>query len=197
MIRKVKAKRKRKNPFLVEYGYHFTDEYNLESIMENGLVPGFKNNSWWYEYQDGCRKQIADQIYNKKSPIYFSDIPDDKNLPESLKSHFKNSNYNVSLKVDVSSLNQTPDIFMLIIDYGCSCVRDSLMISYLDVNPLRHKKIKSLTSEIEKYDYEIPFYALKEDGDQDLQSELIFLTGTFVVNQKIPPKYIEEIIKVK
>ncbi len=195
MIRKIKAKRKRKNPYLVEHGYHFTDSNNLESIMEKGLVPGIKGE-WWYDFQFGCQKQVADKIYNKKSPIYFSDIPDDKNLPETLKQHFKNSNYDICLKVNVSSLNQTPDIFMLIIDYRCSCFNDE-GIQYLVTNNLKDKKIKSLNNQLEKYDYDIPFYALKEDGDEDLQSELIFLTETFVVNQKIPPKYIEEVIKVK
>ena len=47
---------KRKNPFLVEYGYHFTDSNNIESIMEKGLVPGIKGD-WWYEYQEGCQKK--------------------------------------------------------------------------------------------------------------------------------------------
>lgn len=198
MIRKIKTKSKRKNPYLVEYGYHFTNSENLDSIIKHGLVPGLKNGDWWYDYQDGCRKLIADKIYNKKSPIYFSDIPNDRNLPETLKSHFRNSSYYTCLKVDVTSLNQTPDLFMLIIDYGCNCFREFNSTDYyLIVNSLRHTKIKTLQKQLEKYEYAVPFSALKEDGDHELQSELIFLTGTFVVNQKIPPKYIEEIINVK
>lgn len=193
MIRKIKAKRK--NPYLVEHGYHFTNSENLDSIMEKGLIPGIKGD-WWYEYQDGCRKKVADQIYKKKSPIYFSDILDKKNLPESLRQHFRNSNYDTCLKVNVSSLNQTPDIFMLMIDYECSCNSDGI-ITYLNTSRLKYQRNKSLVDQLLKYDYDIPFYALKEDGDQELQSELIFLTGTFVVNQKIDPKYIEEVISVK
>ena len=53
--------------------------------------------------------------------------------------------------------------------------------------------IKSLSKEIKKYDYEVPFHALKED--EALQTELIFLTGTFCITKEIPSYYIEEIFK--
>lgn len=203
MIRKVKAKRKRRNPFLVEYGYHFTNSENLDSIMKHGLVPGFRGSQQlndigsdlWYDWLTPDKQKVADYFYNKKSPIYFSDIPDVRNLPETLIQHFKNSDYDRCLKVNVSKLNQLPDLFMLLIDYKFhySKFKGNEYLSILFAS--KFKNNKSLTEQLSKYDYELPFDALKHD--EELQSELIFLTGTFVVNERIPPKYIEEIIKVK
>lgn len=198
MIRKIKTKSKRKNPYLVEYGYHFTSDHRIDSIMKNGLVPGFRGGkkSLFYEFLTGCKKKLIGYFYNYESPIYFTDIPDIRNIPYSLVTHFENENYNKCLKVNVSKLNQLPDLFMLHIDYGCDCTSDNIGNPALNLYPLKHKRIKSLNKVLEKYeDYIVPFYALKED--EYLQSELIFLTGTFVVNEKIPPKYIEEVISVK
>lgn len=185
---KRKVKQKRKNPYLVEYGYHFTNDYRLDSIMEKGLVPGFLNMDHYWE---GCQKKLIEKLY-KKSPIYFSDTPNIKKLSNSLINRFKEAGYNTCLKVNVSSLDQSPDLFMLTYDYGCFCETIDNQ-HYLITRMLQDYDVK----EIEKYDYEIPFYALKKDGDQELQLELIFLTGTFVVNEKIDSKYIEEVIKVK
>lgn len=37
---KVKNKLKRvSNPSFYEYGYHITPEYNLDTILKNGLIP--------------------------------------------------------------------------------------------------------------------------------------------------------------
>lgn len=187
MIRKTKAKTKnkpkinlkRRNPYLVEYGYHFTNSKNVDSIMKNGLVPGFKNDDYYENLYD-CVKKIADRIYNKKSPIYFSDIPSERNLPETLKQHFRSNNYDTCLKVNVSSLNQTPDIFMLIIDYGFTCFNDGLFYYLVADSRLNVKNNKSLKYQLDKYNYELPFYTLKENGDQELQSELIMLYGHLI-----------------
>ena len=37
-------KKRKKNPNLVEYGYHFTRSTDIDSIMKQGLIPGFKIN---------------------------------------------------------------------------------------------------------------------------------------------------------
>ena len=198
MIRKVKAKRKRRNPYLVEYGYHFTSDHRIDTIMKYGLVPGFRGgkNSLFYEFLSGCKKKLIGYFYNYESPIYFTDTPSIKNIPYTLVTHFENENYNRCLKVNVSRLNQLPDLFMLHVDYGCDCTSTDNGDFAFWMEPLKYKKIKSLNKVLDKYEnFIVPFYALKDD--QELQSELIFLTGTFVVNERIPPKYIEEIIKVK
>lgn len=181
-------KKRKKNPNLVEYGYHFTRSTDIDSIMKQGLIPGFKinKNSRWYDWLSACQKKIIGYFYNNKAPIYFSDIPSTKNLPASLVEHFNAHDYNKCLKINVTNLNQLPDLFMLHVDYGDYA---------LNVNHLKYKKIKSLDKILEKYKYIVPFYILK--NDEELQSELIFLTGTFIINEKISPNRIEKITNVK
>lgn len=196
MIRIIKKKRKRRNPYLVDHGYHFTNSENIPSILEYGLIPGLKNNrkSMWYDWLTPCQKKLVGYFYDDKAPIYFSDILDPKNLPETLLQHFKNSDYNRCLKVNTSALNQLPDLFMLVIDHGCQCTSDGRGDYALNMSRLRHKEIKSLNNILNNYDYIVPFYELKEN--EELQSELIMFTGTFVIIDKISPKYIEKVIRV-
>lgn len=190
----IKIKRKRKkNPYLVDYGYHFTNSTNIPSIIKNGLIPGLRNNrdSLWYDWLSPCQKKLLGYFYDNKSPLYFSDILDLRNLPASLIQHFNNNDYNRCLKVNVSKLNQLPDLFMLLIDYKCTCTSDDNGDYALNMYNLKYKKIKSLNNLLEKYDHIVPFNVLKTN--ESLQSELIMFTGTFVIVEKISSKYIEKV----
>lgn len=184
----IKVKRK-SNPYISEYGYHLTNSKNLNSILEKGLIPGFHEKNY---SPAGSFAQISRYFYNNKQPIYFLDTPNLNKIPETLQKHFQNVNYNVVLKVNVSKFNQLPDINMLVIDYDFQVIGgfgNSILFSRKEF-----KNIKSLNKILKKYDYDIPFEELK--NNEELQTELIFLTNTFTVNQKIDPKYIEEIIKL-
>lgn len=189
MIRIKRIYKKKSNPYISDYGYHLTNSKNLNSILKKGLIPGFieKNYS-----AAGSFGQISRYFYNNKQPIYFLDILDLNKIPETLRKHFENSNYNIALKVDVSKFNQSPDINMLVIDYDFQVIGgfgNSLLFSRNEF-----KNIKSLNKILQKYDFDIPFTELK--NNEELQTELIFLTNTFTINQKIDPKYIEEVIKL-
>ncbi len=63
-------RKKRKNPYLVDYGYHFTNSENIPSILENGLIPGLKNNrkSLWYDWLTPCQKKLVGYFYDDKAP---------------------------------------------------------------------------------------------------------------------------------
>lgn len=187
MIRKVKAKRKRKNPYLVEYGYHFTNDKDLKSIIKTGLVPGFRKGTR-YAYITNILKYF----YNGRQPIYFNINKSTDNWSNGMLAHSENYKYNTWLKVNVRDFNQLPDIFM-ILDYGFEISNNNSI--YLIDPDLYKDEDDDLYELLLKYNFKIPFKNLLKD--KILQSAFINLTKSFCIDQRIPPKYIEEIIKVK
>lgn len=183
----IRLTKKKHNPILADYGYHATSSKNLKSIKEKGLIPGYFEK----KYIDSDLVKVSSYFYNNKQPIYFADLPDINRIPETLKYHFENQEYDIWLKVDVSDFNQYPDILMLILDFGFRISNNHLFPKY----DIYYEHNKSLTKLLKKYDEDIPFESLKTDDD--LISELILLTGTFVVNQKITPNYIKGVIPIK
>src|SRR5574338_812744 len=93
--RKYKIKQ-RKNPYIVQYGYHVTKSEYINNILKEGLKPSKKDISFLY-----IRKAINDSIYNGYSPIYFLDLPNLTKIPKKLKEYFKNYKLDTLFKVDV------------------------------------------------------------------------------------------------
>lgn len=176
---------KKRNPIITDYGYHATNSDNMKSIIKLGLIPGFSEK----KYTDHDLAKISSYFYNNKQPLYFADLPDIERIPETLVHHFKKKRYDIWLKIDVSSLNQLPDLLMLVLDF-----RFHTFNNVLSAPDLFYKNNKSLTKVLKKYDYDIPFDKLKTDDD--LITELILLTGTFVVNRKISSSYIKDTIPI-
>lgn len=102
MIRKVKAKRRIKNPYIYDYGYHFTKESLVSSILQNGIRIKKDNFS------------LNKLFYNGTRPIYLSSSPNIKNLSIGSKDYLINKDINYVLKINIKNLNQEVDLNSLL-----------------------------------------------------------------------------------
>lgn len=193
MKRKIKSKQKlKRNPYIVDYGYHLTSSKYLDSILEKGLTPSNKDISFLY-----IRKAINYLIYDKLSPIYFLDIPDLKKIPKKLKTYFDESKFDILLKVNVSSFNQLPDVYALIADYKFDIFPEPFIDEMRTGKYKLNTVIGRVSKEFQKYTNEDGDISIQEFiKNDDLATETIFFTETFCINEKISPKYIEQIINI-
>jgi hypothetical protein len=100
--RKTLAKRKRKNPYIYDYGYHFTRESLVSSILQNGIRVKKDNFS------------LNKLFYNGTRPIYLSSSPNLKNLSAGSKDYLTNKDINYVLKINIKNLNQEVDLNSLL-----------------------------------------------------------------------------------
>ena len=92
------------NPYLIEgkYLYHFTLTDNLESILEEGLIPRKYPNSYYSNVSDGVYLTSSDGIYKANLPQSLIDELDDYYY-DSVESYVEKPI--VKLKIDVSELD--------------------------------------------------------------------------------------------
>lgn len=105
---------KKRNPYVVEYGYHLTHKKELPSILEKGLLPKYRGK----RTDTYSLMRVQNLLYDSIRPIYFLDIPNIKKLTREMKDYISRMKYDMILKVDIKNYNQLPDYNSLIIDYG-------------------------------------------------------------------------------
>lgn len=185
----IKRKRKlKRNPYIVDYGYHLTSSNYLDSILEKGLLP--KNVIKVYNEQ-------IDLYYNYQIPIFFFlEKSIDSIITQYNKEHLKSRD--ILLTVNINKFSQLPDIPSFLEDPSPFAISN------------REQKGIIIWDQIEfedspKYEYfrkyikRKKFYGLSWTdirNDEELQMMMILTTNTFCINERIPPKYIEEIIRL-
>jgi len=187
-------KKRKKNPYVVDYGYHLTNKDRVSSILEKGLIPKYKgHNTSYADVYD-----IQKDLYRNIRPIYFLDIPDVKKLTKQMKVYIHEAGYDTMLKIDVRDYNQVPDYNSLLLDYRFIYRKyqgenePGLRIFKDYVKDNKFKKILSSYYERDKYEFIIPLSELK--NNEELQAELIYFTETFCVDEIISPDKIKEIL---
>lgn len=100
--RKALVKKKRKNPYIYDYGYHFTKESLVSSILQNGIRIKKDNFS------------LNKLFYNGTRPIYLSSSPNIKNLSIGSRDYLFNKDINYILKINIKNLNQEVDLNSLL-----------------------------------------------------------------------------------
>lgn len=185
-------KKSKRNPYVVEYGYHLTHKKELSSILEKGLLPKYRG----LQSTSARLYNIQKDVYKSIRPIYFLTTPDIEkltfNMKEDLIYYLK---YDIILKVEVSNYNQIPDYNCLILDYGFDYKRRELYL-YPHYHYSFYEELHELLKILNKYknDYQItiPLKELKQN--EKLQKDLINFTKTFCIDEPIPAYKIKEII---
>lgn len=189
MKRKTKRNLK-KNPYIVDYGYHLTSHRNLKSILTNGFKRSLYKQKSNYE-----RWLLNNLIYGGRSPIYFFTNSDPfKSMSPELEYSLKESEANILLKVDIRSFDQLPDIPHLL-DEGSFLLEipDDINKSYLKLDYWESDKTQRIfTKYLNLLNYTIPIEKFKTN--ENLMIDTIFFTETLCVADEISPKYIKEII---
>ncbi len=187
-------KRKRKNPYVVDYGYHLTNRDKVPSILEKGLIPKYKGHAT----SNMDINNIQKDLYQNIRPIYLLDIPNVKKLTKQMKAYIHAiADYDTILKIDVRDYNQVPDYNSLILDYGFEYRKyqnenePGLRIFKDKIKDIKFKKILSSYGEDDEYEFIIPLSELK--NNENLQAELIYFTETFCVDEIISPDKIKDV----
>lgn len=191
MIKKPKRKiiKQRKNPYIVQYGYHVTKSEYVDSILREGLKPSKKDVSFLH-----ARKAINELIYNGYSPVYFLDLPDLNKIPKKLKDYFRDFKLDVLMKVDVEDFNQLADVYSLFADFN---VRLWPEPGFKSNSELSFDITKNSPKYLKKYVNDDDLIPVKEFiSNEELATETIFHTESFCINQVISPKYIKDIMRI-
>lgn len=211
-------KRRRKNPYLANVGYHATDSKNLESISEEGFV---RRRIEDYYGIPADLFIISHYFFDGYAPIYFLDVADLEKIKNEMKGFI--SQFDLLLKVDVSKYDLQPDYNQLVIDYHFDILDNKGFVSgkrlplKRDVSSgkysigiykkdLEYRPYDSLQRLFLKYGHEfkhnprtvyqcIPLSVIK--NNDEIKEELIYFTDTFCVNKDIPPSKILEFYDIE
>lgn len=194
-------KRLRKNPFIYDYGYHFTRNVDLPLILDNG-----------FRIKEDSNPLPPERIiYGYIKPIYFVTSPNYfNNYPKSTLTNYLN-NRDFILKVNIKKFDQQVD-FNVLLDLGNTTpplftVENNEFIlnrmesrgnrvSAFDKFILEHlNKYPLIKKWFIKFNYRIPLSEFKTN--QQLILDSIITTQSFTVLEDIPPKLIVEVIKIK
>lgn len=192
-------KRLKKNPFIYDYGYHFTRDIDLPYILDNG-----------FRIKEDSNPLTPERIiYGYLKPIYFVTSPNYFNLyPKSVITSYLNSR-DFILKVDIKKFEQQID-FNALLDWGdydweteplVTTMDKYLIIRYdsLDNNDYL-KKLKLLDKYplikkwFIKFNYRIPLKEFKTN--KQLILDTIITTQTFTILEDISPKLIVDVLKI-
>jgi len=187
-------KKRKKNPYVVDYGYHLTNKDRVSSILDKGLIPKYKGHAT----SNTDINDIQKDLYRNIRPIYFLDIPNVKKLTKQMKAYIHDiAGYDTMLKIDVRDYNQVPDYNSLLLDYRFIYRKyrgenePSLRVFKDYVKDNKFKKILSFYGR-DEYEFIIPLSELK--NNEELQAELIYFTETFCVDEIISPDKIKEVL---
>lgn len=162
----------RKNPAFYQYGYHFTNRMELDSIFLTGLIKTL----------DPIR---SFELIYKIKPIYFLTYDKIKFLSDAMKNYIQGKD--LFLKVNVSQYNQYPD-FGTLRDFGFEYWKDHIKFNNLLQPPKLMKKW------IIKYDNKIA--ASEFFKNPYLIKDAIATTHSFVILENIPVNKIISIFEI-
>lgn len=174
---------KRRNPYMINIGYHFTKSSNLNSILDKGILPirldkeliSHVENTL-SEYNEENKKddviEIIDEdllfveyfIFDKKRPIFLTTSDNiNSDIETSIKDYIRNKD--LQLKIDCSSFKCFPDYHTLIIDHYLKIFLSNKSL-YLCIDLFKSKISKDIADYVmEKYTvfeydryYKIPLF---------------------------------------
>lgn len=192
----------RKNPYLYDYGYHITSQFNLDNIAFKGLIPNLKNEKYGED-----SKQIANILYEGKIPLYFITTPSLKFLTNTfLRSFYETKTNIMMLKVNIKKFNQLPDLDYLLMDhnylfkfiwnYNSIAMDFRYKSDYFGYRKTNNSDIPpKLRKWVKEYDGIIPINEFKIN--QKLAIDTITTTHTFCIAENIPPNFIEDVWELK
>lgn len=189
---------KRKNPYLVKYGYHLTHKKHLNAILANGF-----KRKLYFQTDNHERWFLNNTLYGGKSPIYFFTNQETflgKNISPELKHFIKEENYDILLKIDVETFNQLPDIpHFLDSEHFRLKITSDLKNSYIyrEIIPptwSTESKMFGWFFEVRYQPGRIPIKKFIEDNE--LMTAVIFYTETFCIADNIGPQYIKDVCKI-
>lgn len=190
-------KKRKKNPYVVDYGYHLTNKDRISSILDKGLIPKYKG----HDVGNIDINNMQKDLYRNIRPIYFLDIPNVKKLTKQMKAYIHDiAGYDTMLKIDVRDYNQVPDYNSLILDYRFVYRKyngenePSLRVYKDHIKDVKFKKTLSSYGKSDDYEIILPLSELK--NNENLQAELIYFTETFCVDEIISPDKIKGIISL-
>lgn len=183
----------RKNPFIYDYGYHFTRDEDLNRILDNGFK--IKKDS----YSEPCDKLV----YGNIKPIFFVTSPNYFNLyPKTVLAAFLRPR-DFILKVNIKSFDQNIDL-MALMDWGIyksgplfTIENNNLIIDH-DTKSYNLNLLNSyplIKKWFVKFNYRIPLSEFKTN--QQLILDSIITTQSFTILEDISPKLIVDVIKIK
>lgn len=205
--------KKKKNPYLSKYGYHFTNSFRLDNILNKGLLVNYNRGGFIADsekYIDSYKEWMIDQIskykfdsnknyldyflFEFKTPLFFTDLPDINRFNTESMQDYADRYFDLILKIDVSEYNQYPDYHMLLIDYDCKIHYDNSFYFLIDIHTRLYQKLSKVLNNypvIFRNFKAIPFEDLKTN--ENLQLEIISYTNCFCIDQDIPPEKIIDI----
>lgn len=211
--------KKKKNPYLSKYGYHFTNSFRLDNILNKGLLVNYNRGGFiagldaadadaverrlaevWMidqisKYKFDSNKNYLDYfLFEFKTPLFFTDLPDINRFNTESMQDYADRYFDLILKIDVSEYNQYPDYHMLLIDYDCKIHYDNSFYFLIDIYTRLYQKLSKVLNNypvIFRNFKAIPFEDLKTN--ENLQLEIISYTNCFCIDQDIPPEKIIDI----
>lgn len=191
MIKRKSKRKPKRNPYIVDYGYHLTSHRNLKSILTNGFKRSLYNKKANYE-----RWLLNNLLYGGRSPIYFftNKNPFDSMSPE-LEYSLKEAEVDTVLKVDVRKFNQLPDIPHLL-DEGSFLLEEGkdLKETYLRLDYWDSERIHRIFAKYFLISDKLPVVKFAEN--ENLMNDTIFFTETFCIADDISSKYIIDVDRI-